>query len=85
MSAAEHADVLFIRLKENGESDLATYCDQQGIKHIKFEDFSQALPIVKAVVSGVITVTEALEVGSASGWSGAFARGKSNGVMAGDQ
>jgi len=74
MSAAKHADVLFVKLNENGESDLATYCDQQGIKNIKFKDFSQALPIVNAIVSGAITVMEALEVGNASGWSSILTR-----------
>jgi 2-hydroxy-3-keto-5-methylthiopentenyl-1-phosphate phosphatase len=74
MSAAKHADLLFVRLKENGESDLATYCDQQGIKNIKFEEFSQTMGLVKAVVGGAMTVTEALEVGNASGWSGASSR-----------
>jgi 2-hydroxy-3-keto-5-methylthiopentenyl-1-phosphate phosphatase len=73
MSAAKHADVLFVKLNENGESDLATYCDQEGIKNIKFKDFSQALPIVNAVVSGAMTVMEALEVGNANGWSSTVA------------
>ena len=66
MSAAQHADVLFVKLKENGESDLAKYCDDLGIKNIKFQDFSQVLPIVQSVVNGSVSVTEALEIGDAS-------------------
>jgi len=66
MSAAQHADVLFVKLKENGESDLATYCDTLGIKNIKFQDFSQVLPIVREVVTGTKTTAEALAIGNAS-------------------
>lgn len=66
MSAAKHADILFVKLKENGEADLANYCDENGIKYIKFYNFAQALPIVKAVVGGGMGVKEALEVGDAS-------------------
>jgi 2-hydroxy-3-keto-5-methylthiopentenyl-1-phosphate phosphatase len=65
MSAAKHADVLFVKMGENDESDLASYCDGLGIKNIKFSDFSQALPIVQAVVKGSKTVQEALDLGDA--------------------
>jgi hypothetical protein len=66
MSAAQHADVLFVKLKENGESDLAKYCDNLGIKNIKFQDFSQALPIVQSIVAHTISIEQALAIGDVS-------------------
>lgn len=65
MSAAKHADVLFVKEKTDGENDLHTYCDQQGIKHILFADFSRALPVVQAVVDGSKSITEVLDAGRA--------------------
>ncbi|KAJ3901105.1 HAD-like domain-containing protein [Lentinula edodes] len=65
MSAAKHADVLFVKEKEYGENDLAAYCTKLGIKHILFKDFSNALPIVQSVVKGEKTVQEALNIGHA--------------------
>ncbi|KAJ7910282.1 HAD-like domain-containing protein [Mycena leptocephala] len=41
MSAARHADVLFVKQKDDGENDLAAYCTREGIKHIIFRDFSR--------------------------------------------
>ncbi|KAG8767198.1 hypothetical protein FRC16_007449, partial [Serendipita sp. 398] len=64
MSAAQHADVLFVKLKENGESDLANYCRALGIKHVLFQTFEQVIPLVKAVVEGRVSVKEAVEVGT---------------------
>lgn len=69
LSAAKHADVLFVKMKENGESDLAVYCEKEGIKHIKFRTFREALPIMQAVISGAISVEEALGVEEVGGWS----------------
>lgn len=66
MSAAQHADVLFVKMKENGESDLANYCDNMGIKNIKFQDFSQALPIVQGIVARTISIEQALAIGDAN-------------------
>lgn len=63
MSAARHADVLFVKKLPEDESDLATFCDKEGIPHILFEDFSQALPIVQAIVNGDLTVQDALKKG----------------------
>jgi 2-hydroxy-3-keto-5-methylthiopentenyl-1-phosphate phosphatase len=40
----------FVKLKEDGENDLATYCTREGIDHIPFSDFSKALPLVQAIV-----------------------------------
>jgi 2-hydroxy-3-keto-5-methylthiopentenyl-1-phosphate phosphatase len=58
MSAAKHADVLFVKTKESGENDLAAYCNREGIRHILFEDFSKALPIVQSVIEGTKTVDQ---------------------------
>ncbi|KDQ52166.1 hypothetical protein JAAARDRAFT_163079 [Jaapia argillacea MUCL 33604] len=65
MSAASHADVLFVKLKEDGESDLATYCRHEGIPHIEFRNFSSALAVVQKVVSGEKSVQEAMQLGNA--------------------
>lgn len=65
MSAARHADVLFVKLKDDGENDLAVYCAREGIPHILFRDFAQALPVVQAVVSGKKTPAEVLAAGKA--------------------
>jgi len=66
MSAAQHADVLFVKMMQNGESDLARYCDNVGIKNIKFQDFSQALPIVQRIVARTISIEQALAIGDVS-------------------
>ena len=60
MSAARHADVLFVKQKEDGENDLASYCTREGIPHILFRDFSQALRVVQQIVTGQLTIAEAL-------------------------
>ena len=65
MSAAKHADVLFVKQKATGENDLAAYCDREGIPHILFEDFSAALPVVRSVVEGRATVGQVLGSGKA--------------------
>jgi 2-hydroxy-3-keto-5-methylthiopentenyl-1-phosphate phosphatase len=61
MSAAQHADVLFVKMKANGETDLATYCVKNEIKFIEFTEFSQAQAIVKRIVDGM-TVDDALKL-----------------------
>ena len=60
LSAAAHADVLFAKTKPDGESDLAQYCDEKGIKYVPFKDFDEALPIVQAVVRGELSTEQAL-------------------------
>jgi len=65
MSAAKHADVLFVKQKDDGENDLATYCAKLGIRHILFTDFSKALPVVQSVVKGEKSADEVLSVGKA--------------------
>ena len=65
MSAARHADVLFVKEKPGGENDLAAYCNREGIPHILFEDFSHALRSVSAIVEGKTTAQDALAAGKA--------------------
>ncbi|KAL0576102.1 hypothetical protein V5O48_005876 [Marasmius crinis-equi] len=65
MSAARHADVLFVKEKEYGENDLSVYCTKNGIKHILFSNFSQALPVVQSIVKGEKTAEQALDAGHA--------------------
>ncbi|KAK7041442.1 hypothetical protein VNI00_009308 [Paramarasmius palmivorus] len=65
MSAAKHADVLFVKEKDYGENDLSVYCTNNGIKHVLFSNFSQALPIVQSIVKGEKSVEEVLETGRA--------------------
>lgn len=38
MSAAKHADLLFVKLTAAGESDLSKYCKKEGIEHVEFFD-----------------------------------------------
>lgn len=65
MSAARHADVLFVKKPPGKESDLATYCAKEGIPHILFERFEQALPVVESIVKGETTKEDALKKGQA--------------------
>ncbi|KAI6103176.1 HAD-like domain-containing protein [Pisolithus croceorrhizus] len=63
MSAARHADVLFVKQKNDGENDLAAYCKREGIPHILFSDFGAALKTVRAIVEGSKTADAALAEG----------------------
>ena len=65
MSAARHADVLFVKQKPGADNDLHAFCTREGIPHIIFEDFHQILPIVRRVVDGELTVRQALALGHA--------------------
>ncbi|KAI0039090.1 hypothetical protein FA95DRAFT_1550906 [Auriscalpium vulgare] len=67
MSAAKHADVLFVKEKDNGENDLATYCTNEGIKHVLFADFSHALPAVQSIVEGKKTPDDWFKLGRTEG------------------
>jgi len=58
ISAAKHADLLFVKAKPGGDNDLEAYCKREGIPHVLFEDFSQVLPVVQSVVVGEKTVAE---------------------------
>ncbi|KAG5715187.1 hypothetical protein E4T56_gene3063 [Termitomyces sp. T112] len=61
ISAARHADLLFVKVTSSGDNDLSSYCTREGITHVLFEDFSRALPVVKSVVAGDKTVAEVLD------------------------
>ncbi|EJC99157.1 uncharacterized protein FOMMEDRAFT_128226 [Fomitiporia mediterranea MF3/22] len=63
MSAARHADVLFVKLKGDNENDLHEYCKAEGIPHVLFTNFSNALEKVKTIVSGEKTKEEVLKDG----------------------
>lgn len=65
LSAAKHADVLFVKEKSDGENDLATYCTRENIPHVLFSDFSKALPVVRSIVQGDKTPKEWLGIGQA--------------------
>lgn len=60
ISAARHADVLFVKEKADGENDLSTYCKRENIKHLLFSDFSQAVPTIASIVTGEKTVQDIL-------------------------
>ena len=61
MSAARHADVLFVKEKPDGENDLAAYCTRERIPHILFADFGRALGVVSAIVEGRTSAKQALD------------------------
>lgn len=64
MSAARHADVLFVKKKPGADNDLAAFCVREGIPHLLFEDFGGALNVVRRVVDGELTVKDALALGT---------------------
>ena len=67
MSAAKHADILFAKNdKPGGQNDLAEYAKRQGIRHVLFKDFTDALPIVQSVVRGEKSVDKVLNEAAAS-------------------
>lgn len=51
MSAARHADVLFV--KDRKDNDLATYCRAQGIYHNMFKDWTVIKDTVEKVSSAL--------------------------------
>ncbi len=55
LSAARHADLLFTKVKPEGNTDLAKFCDREGIPHVNFLDFRKVLTLVKEVVAGKST------------------------------
>ncbi|KAH8983772.1 HAD-like domain-containing protein [Lactarius akahatsu] len=65
LSAAKHADVLFVKEKLDGENDLATYCTRENIPHVLFPDFSRALLVVRSIVEGTKTPEEWFGIGRA--------------------
>jgi len=65
LSAARHADILFVKDKGDGENDLAAFCEREKIPHVMFKDFGAALKVVKDVVEGKKTKEEVLSMGRA--------------------
>lgn len=62
MSAARHADLLFVKKIPGEDNDLATFCEREGIPHLLFQDFSGALKVVSQVVEGKLTIPDALKL-----------------------
>lgn len=62
ISAAKHADLLFVKTELDGENDLAAYCKRERIKHVKFDEFSKVLSVVDSIVKGSQTIQEAIQV-----------------------
>ncbi|KAF8525178.1 HAD-like domain-containing protein [Hysterangium stoloniferum] len=65
ISATQHADLLFAKKLPDKESDLATYCEKEGLPHITFQNFSEALPVVQSLVLGKATKEDILRNGKA--------------------
>ena len=63
MSAAKHADVLFVKMKPDNENDLHAYCKREGIPHVLFASFADALRDVSAIVAGERTKEDILAHG----------------------
>ena len=62
MSAAKHADVFFVKQKED-KNDLVEYVKKEGIRHIPFTQFGDGLPIVESAVNGQKTTVLVGSVG----------------------
>lgn len=63
MSAARHADALFVKIKPGGDNDLSAYCKREGIPHVLFTNFLEALTDVKSIVNGERTKEDVLANG----------------------
>ena len=59
MSAARHADVLFVKKKPGADNDLHAFCIREGIPHVLFEDFGRALGV--DLVPGLCAVPRAMD------------------------
>jgi 2-hydroxy-3-keto-5-methylthiopentenyl-1-phosphate phosphatase len=62
LSAARHADLLFVKLKDDGENDLAAFCQREGINNVKFRSFHNALDLVKRIVCGEKNIQDAIQI-----------------------
>jgi len=58
ISAAKHADLLFVKSKPGGDNDLAAYCKREGIRHVSFKNFEDALLVVRDIVDGKKTIAD---------------------------
>lgn len=56
MSAARHADVLFVKDKE--DNDLATYCRAQNIPHHMFKDWTVPKKMLEKIISGELKIED---------------------------
>ncbi|VDB86985.1 unnamed protein product [Peniophora sp. CBMAI 1063] len=63
LSAARHADMLFVKEKPGGENDLHRFCVKEGIKHVLFHDFKAALTAVESIVKGEKTAEDWFAIG----------------------
>lgn len=54
MSAARHADVLFV--KDKKDNDLKTYVDNHKIPHRMFKDWTEVKDVVSKIISGEIPI-----------------------------
>jgi len=61
ISAARHADLLFVKSKPGGDNDLAAYCRREDIKHVLFEDFKDVLPTIQSIAEGKKTIPEIID------------------------
>lgn len=50
MSAATHADVLFV--KDKPDNDLGRYCDRKGYPYKLFKDWTQIKANVQSIIAG---------------------------------
>ncbi|KAL1690525.1 HAD-like domain-containing protein [Schizophyllum commune] len=66
MSAAAHADLLFVKTKYYGENDLHEYCKREKIPHVLIGSFAEAMPLVQEIVEGKKTVQEVIKE---KGWA----------------
>jgi len=65
LSAAKHADVLFVKESPGDNNDLATYCRSENIPHVLFTNFSEAHTAVRSIVEGKQTPQEWFATGRA--------------------
>lgn len=56
MSAATHADVLFV--KDKPDNDLGRYCDRKGYPYKLFKDWTQIQAAVEGIIQGKVQPKE---------------------------
>lgn len=61
LSAARHADLLFTKVSEGGNTDLLQFCLREDIPHVVFSHFDTVLEKVKLVVSGEKTTKQVID------------------------
>lgn len=58
MSAAQHADILFV--KDKKDNDLGKYCDKKGFPYKLFKDWNEIKGIVSDIIEGKVEPKEAM-------------------------